>query len=799
MFFKMLKNDMKQKKGLNIILFIFISVASLLVFTGAVQIYSSVTQNELKEKMCLPSDMLLFLMQKNDPEKDEIGDYLDGHENVTYWYTTHMSRAKKNIDFPDFDEKDPKRLYNHRHYLTTLPREKDLAYDLNDEPFYVPNGCIAVPERICRITGTKVGDIIKYTTPAGNVYELEVSCIYKDNSVVFLDRFIVSDADYEILTADDIYDDTTYCVKLRENSYDSINELYYSLPEAGLLSALSDDLSTQNDTVMMEVISVFTIISSVFMIFIILMTIRFTIIADLKNEEKEIGMMKAIGVDSIGFRWLFSAKYISFSIAGGIIGIAGGLPVSTIFINMFDPECILPERWQIILIGIIAVIAMAAIMIVFSLLIMLRINKISVIDAIHGENHGERFSRSSPVFLHRSKLMHIPSFLAVNEILSRFKRYIFLIAAYAIGAAMILIVFNVRNSVISPNYLKYWLMGDCDFHLSIQNDKYDEIHKIMEKNGLNYAEALNFELENAGIPAHVNFFNSGEADLHLNGKKKVFDMFWKKGVTQLIEYRKGGRMPVLPNEAAISSFTAEKLGIQPGEVITADLYECNDDNTGASVNTKEIVITALFDYMEDGIPAIIMGDDYQDGYAYSYHITNNVIDTDKSSKPAVKKQIEERFGEGSALTSEEFLKSSTGEFADLLENLQIVISITVILILILITYLYVNIFITEETSETALLKCLGFRNIHIILPVIIRMAILTAIALAAAELLIWTAGSAFFNAFMSQYAVTGMKLDFEFPASFLLIPFTAAAAILITTLLTLNKTRTIDIWNIAEE
>ena len=258
-------------------------------------------------------------------------------------------------------------------------------------------------------------------------------------------------------------------------------------------------------------------------------------------------------------------------------------------------------------------------------------------------------------------------------------------------------------------------------------------------------------------------------------------------------------MPVLPNEAAISSFTAEKLGIQPGEVITADLYECNDDNTGASVNTKEIVITALFDYMEDGIPAIIMGDDYQDGYAYSYHITNNVIDTDKSSKPAVKKQIEERFGEGSALTSEEFLKSSTGEFADLLENLQIVISITVVLILILITYLYVNIFITEETSETALLKCLGFRNIHIILPVIIRMAILTAIALAAAELLIWTAGSAFFNAFMSQYAVTGMKLDFEFPASFLLIPFTAAAAILITTLLTLNKTRSIDIWNIAEE
>lgn len=38
MFFKMLKSDMKQKKGLSIVLFMFILIASVLVSIGSVQV-----------------------------------------------------------------------------------------------------------------------------------------------------------------------------------------------------------------------------------------------------------------------------------------------------------------------------------------------------------------------------------------------------------------------------------------------------------------------------------------------------------------------------------------------------------------------------------------------------------------------------------------------------------------------------------------------------------------------------------------------------------------------------------------
>ena len=52
MFFKMLKKDLKCKKGLNVILFIFITVASVLVFAGSVEIFSYLTGEKRMAEMC---------------------------------------------------------------------------------------------------------------------------------------------------------------------------------------------------------------------------------------------------------------------------------------------------------------------------------------------------------------------------------------------------------------------------------------------------------------------------------------------------------------------------------------------------------------------------------------------------------------------------------------------------------------------------------------------------------------------------------------------------------------------------
>ena len=80
MFFKMLKSDLKCKKGLNVILFIFIMVASVLVFAGSVRIYSNLTLDSRKAKVCNTSqaDMMIYdSLIKTDEKRERLFEILD--------------------------------------------------------------------------------------------------------------------------------------------------------------------------------------------------------------------------------------------------------------------------------------------------------------------------------------------------------------------------------------------------------------------------------------------------------------------------------------------------------------------------------------------------------------------------------------------------------------------------------------------------------------------------------------------------------------------------------------------------
>ena len=804
MFFKMLKSDLKRKKGLNVILFVFIAVASILVFAGSVQIFSNFTRDKTAKKLCRSSDTMLWTAdvgENSEYSTKTAEEFLDSEENVIDHSSSVMTILNDDtIDYPDFEEMNSYIIQSKIQCIVTLPLEHDCVYDLKDEPFSVPNGCIAVPIDISLNTGVKKGDLIRFTTDTGYTYELEVCCIFKDNLDNGLRRFIVSDADYEVLSKDSVQKYISHSVRLKNASQEKKIELENKLEkkEVDLLTITHND-AFDNDHVILQVISVFIILISVFLIAIIFMTIRFTMIADLKSEEKEIGMMKALGVDSLRFRWLFAAKYIAFAIVGGIFGIAAGLPVAGMLVNMFGPDCILPERYEMITIGVLAVAAIITMMIVFSLLVMRRINRISVIDAIHGENHGERFGKGFPMYLHRRKKMPIPLFLALNDILGRFKRYIFLIIAYSLGAAILLLVFNLRNTIINPNYTRYWLIHDYDFELLLTEELSDKISAERERTGESFYGVINNMFADEGIPAHYDIMYRGTAVLDRGENSHYFTLLWKKGEPEKFEYRKGGTVPKLANEAAMSAYTANKLGIKTGDVIKFRLREKNEDHTGRRWNEKEIVITALIDYLEDGDSVLIMGSEYEDGYKAGRWRAGAVIDAPEKEKPAVLKQMREIYGEQNILDGRHAVMNDVGNFDRLFFLLEYGVGGAVLLVLMLITYLYMSIFVAEEVPETALLKSMGFRSISIKAAYLLRISLLLLISLVLGEGYIWTLGNYLFEIFMKQYNVTGMRFEFEFPVSFIVIPLIMLAAQLLTALLTLRSVKNIGIWKISEE
>ncbi|MDO4862897.1 MAG: ABC transporter permease [Ruminococcus sp.] len=805
MFFKMLKSDLKRKRGLNVILFVFISVASILVFAGSVQIFSIITSEKTAERLCKSSDTIFWTLDTRG-DRDEIREktvkVLGEDENVTEWEASAIARIGiANLDFPDCDEK------KHSYYLTsrtqclsTLPHEHDLYYDTDDKPFYVPNGCVAVSVGVSLETGIKRGDILRFTTDSGYTYELKVCSIFKENTDDAVRRYIVSDADFEVLTRDCVRKYTSYSVCLRDASDEKQDELSEKLDENGVPTVTlshSDNLS--NDVVMTRIIAAFIILISVFLITIIFMTIRFTLVADLKSDEKEIGMMKALGIESFSFRWLFAAKYIAFAVVGGAMGIAAGLPLAAMLVNMFGPDSILPERYIMVLIGVLSVAVMITVMIAFSLFVMRRIKRISVIDAIHGENRGERFGKGFPMFLHKRKRMSVPLFLALTDILGRFKRYIFLIIAYSLGVAILLLVFNVRHSIVNPHYTRYWLYHDYDFSFGLSDEESDDISREMMKTGKTFYEVINDRFAEADIPAHIDVINYGGGYiLHDDESITFIDIMWKDGEPEKYTYRRGGTAPRLANEAAMSAFTAKKIGVKTGDVIKVRINENNEDHTGSVENEHEIVITALIDYMEEQTPLLIMGDEYEGAYKWGYRWTGAVIDAPESEKPAVIEQMRDHF-DGEIYSGKQAVSRAIGNFDRLFVLLEYGVGGAVLLVLMLITYLYMSIFIAEEVPETALLKSMGFRGISIKAEYMLRIALLLMISLAFGEVYIWTLGNYLFEVFMRQYGVSGMRFEFEFPVSFIVIPLLMLGCFLLTAAFTLRGIKHIGIWKISEE
>ena len=62
------------------------------------------------------------------------------------------------IDFEHFEEELNVTFFELSHFVTKQSFKQNLTYDLEDNRFYVENGCIAIPQTIKDMTGISIGD-----------------------------------------------------------------------------------------------------------------------------------------------------------------------------------------------------------------------------------------------------------------------------------------------------------------------------------------------------------------------------------------------------------------------------------------------------------------------------------------------------------------------------------------------------------------------------------------------------------------------------------------------------------------
>ena len=802
MFFKMLKNDLKIKKGLNVILFIFIAAASVLVFISASQLYMQITGKKRTAEKCRLSDIILMFdnsTEKREQKLDTIRTRIEQRDGFTEYYQSEvLTVGVGQIDFNDFDENDTESFFEKVQIISALPRNCDLVYDLDDKPFYVQNGTVRISNRMRDITGAKQGDRLQIITPMARVYEFEIAGFYKEPTSNYIFRYLLSDDDYARISDDFPVKTDVFSIFAVDDTSDSV-ELFISDLRNNDGIPISDgywmNKGVNDDYVTAYIVTFALILISIFMLVIILMTIRFTMLAALRDEEKEIGVMNAMGIDSISFRWLFAAKYIAFAAVGSIIGIACGLPVSKTLMKLFAGGMTFPNTYELLLVGTASSLLMTGAIILFSMIVMRRIRKISVIDAIHGENNGERFHNSSVLFLHKQRKMPVPVFLGLSDILTRFKRYIVLIIAYTLSALLILITAYLYNSVVSLDFFRYSMINGYDFFPDFSDEMMKEYDSRETAENKFFWEVFNEDLDDHGINAHVNTYAYSNGELHTGGITDCTVQFDYEDTTA-IECSEG-RRPVLENEVVLSSYTARRRGIKVGDEIDVGLNEYSEDKLVITLNKKKVIVTGLVDTIEWGEPVLIMGEEYDKSCINGRGFTGAFIYSD--DKQAEFDKMSDLFGRDHMMNSDEAMKREFATYELPLRLLRDVITGTVIFVNILLTVLYMNIFISEDRPEIALQRCIGFRGRSIRAAQLFRMMTLTVAAAVIAIILAGTAGTVIVGKLFSVIGLSGFRFLPMPLYTWVIMPVISLLTSLIPSLIKLRKIETIDISSISNE
>lgn len=810
MFFRMLKSDIRHNKGLNVILFIFITVASVIVFIGGGLLYSNATSRSRTEKMSNPSDVF-FLIETEDEQNTDIKQqvmdtYLSYPEVSEHVFSELINVPENNIYSDVYEKSIRKTQFYYKYYLSTLPEKYDILYDEYDMPISVENGKIALPLELKRSFGFKKGDIIRIKDDDENEHELEISCFYKDPffSPYDIELMIVSDEDYEELYG-------AFSEKLlffrSDLAYESINQLdnqlnkilydVDSIPGASVYVAAANGTNEMGEDVIVGfIISVFLIVIVVFLILIIFMITRFTMISDLKNEEKEIGVIKAIGSDTPGFRWLFSAKYSVFAIVGAIASVVIGTPLFYTVSRLFNMNSFAPEKPVVLLSGSLMVLFLLIMIIIFAVMMMRRINKISVVDALQGENHGERFGKSSLIYLHKCKKMPIPVFWVLSDILKRFRRYLFLIVAYTLGISIMLISFNLRNTVISTEFLRYMNIDRLDFWVEFSKENVEMINDAKTPEDNNGYDTINRLFKENDIPAYINKASITKGYMEIPTGEVTYMVYYDLDDTGDIVLREGV-MPKLENEVVLSYYSANELGLKVGDIIDFSIMEYKDKNDEGTRVDKKLVITGFKDNMESGGFVAIMGEDFTLPYSYSSTIISTYIESDDPE--AVLDEISEVFPGCTLYSGDELTRIIMYEYDVIFERIEYIIGGFVLFMCALMTYLFETIFITEERSEIALMKSVGFSEKRLKLFQLLRMTVLTLISQVLAIVIFKTLGVLLLRFLFGSLRLSGFTFLPEYLFSFVLIPTMMFTVMLVTVLSKMGSIDKISIRDITEE
>ena len=701
MYLNILKKDLKRKKAMNIILLLFIVLATMFVSSSVNNIINVTTALDNYFEMANAPDYFAATMNKN------LAIAID--ETVSTASAVD-SYAVENILFlsPDnFFFEDEEIVIEGRTNL--VQSDICMNYFLSDGSILemVEPGEFYMTEGKADALGVDVGD--KLTIELNGVSREFVladkikDALFGSNQLTFT-RYIISEEDFNyFLSAENT----------EEYYGGTLVYIYSSDIETALtqIKPLVDNSVLTMDRVFMEFCYIFDMIVvgillvvSVILITIAFVVLRFTIFFTLSEEFREIGVMKAIGIGNLKIRGLYLVKYMGLSIIGAAIGLALSFPFGKMLMSVSSQTIIMGNQSSI-LVNVLCAVLVIAVILLFCYGCTGQVKKMTPIDAIRNGQTGERFRKKTLMSFGKSKLPAIP-FLAINDIVSSPKRYGIISLTFFLCLSLLLMLSATVSTMNSGSLAATFGWADCDIYLDSKMGTecmLEDGHEKLEK----HLDDMEQILAENGIPAKCYQETMFNLPVAFGENESNICIYQGTGVTmEMYEYT-AGTAPQNTDEIAITRIAADKLNANIGDTVTIKSID----------GEKEYIISAFFQSMNmQGSGIRIHCDEYINYVQAQGYINTQIMFTDNPDSEEIKRRIEEMkviFPEYENIrTCAEAVADMLG-VADTLASVKSLIVILTIVLAAMITVLMERSFIAKEQGEIALMKAIGIRNAKI--------------------------------------------------------------------------------------
>lgn len=559
---KLLLNDFRKRAWKNIILFLFmclsVTIAASVVLM-LTQLFSSITAMYETAK---PPHFLQ--MHQGIIEQADIDEFNRSYEGVTHWQTTPMITVYGE-DIAVSGDGDAYTLSDCRLDISFVMQNNgyDVLLDENRAPLHMAEGEIGVPVIMLDQYDISLGDQIilcansieKQFTVAGYVHDGMMNSTMCSST-----RFLISDADFDALLGN--VGETEYLIEtyFTDTSLASAYQTAYeqsdlNLPKNGqaitytimyLLSALTDILTAM----------VF-VLAGTMLIFVVVICLRYVILAELEDSVAEIGTMKAIGIPDKGIENLFLNKVRILMLAAGVVGFLLALlflPKLTGHISRFFGAQ--PLDAKSLLLAAVAVATIYGIILRFTKKILKQVKKKTIVDLLVRD---DGFSKKVKVKsgLYKSRKLSANALIGLQEVRNGYGVVFILMLIITL---LVMMPIRTLQTLEAEEFVTYMGSPICDLlaevtqgsaleerNAELANLLKEEAEKgnIQNSNVLRRVRLQAFSMEEEPVGVHIDTgLSAGEGIVYLSGSK-----------------------PATENQIALSALLADDLGKATGDTV----------------------------------------------------------------------------------------------------------------------------------------------------------------------------------------------------------------------------------------